>query len=508
MKKRIISLLLAGVMILSLAACGNEKEEQKESSSAPKQSASQTSSEVSEEEPEEIVTLKCYYLGNPTSTEAMAPVLEKINELTREEIGAELDITFIDGGSMQERMNVMMGAGEEMDLVWTGYCNKASIAVENGALLPLTDMLADYPGIEANVPDYALNQCYIDGELYAIPCMQSLAVGQCITLNKALVDKYNFDYTKATRIEDFEPFFEAVAKNEKGVVPFFTNDSTAFYKDFNEKYDATGMPAGYCVEIATGDIVIGAETPEYRYYLDLVHEYYEKGYIMENIISYDRANRTADYGSGKIASWMESYKPGLDAENLTTFGFETVSVNLKTPTLSNPQNGTCVSISATSKYPEKTMALIEMLNTNADLMNLLVYGVEGMHYNLNADGRVVRVEAPTYDQYGFNWVFGNQFLTTLLDVQPEGLWEDTKRINDAGGVSYMGGFSIPSEVKESYKTETTMYSAINNEYKYIFTNGVKDPDEYFDEWQKRCNELRPAVLEKIEPLVKEYIANK
>ena len=67
-----------------------------------------------------------------------------------------------------------------------------------------------------------------------------------------------------------------------------------------------------------------------------------------------------------------------------------------------------IGISRTSKNPEKAFKFIELVNTDKDLYNLICFGIEGKHYNLDENGRVV-----FNDQGGYIpkacWKFGNQF---------------------------------------------------------------------------------------------------
>ena len=48
--------------------------------------------------------------------------------------------------------------------------------------------------------------------------------------------------------------------------------------------------------------------------------------------------------------------------------------------------GAMMAISANSAHPVEAMKFLNLLNTDPYVMTLLNYGVEGVHYNLNAEG--------------------------------------------------------------------------------------------------------------------------
>ena len=502
--KKILASLMVGTMMLSLVACGSEKPSVQETSSSQKEASSQETTKSQQEEKEEIVTLKCYMLGNPATESQLSAVVEAMNEITREEIGAELDWTIIDGGSMSEKMNVIMASGEAFDICFTGYCNNYANAVSNGGLYDITELLAECPGILETVPDYALDQCYIDGKLYGIPNMQILASYISMVCRKDLVEKYNFDYESVETLEDFEPFFEQVHANEEGVYATGYDGGALYYMPYRDKYvDVAGVLA--LKKDGSGELVSRLDVPEYVAALEVAAEWYNKGYIRKDALTVE--NVEAERKAGKYASWLRVGKPGTEAEVYNNYGIEVVEVPITKPSLGSPVS-TMLSVGANSENPLKALQLIELLNTNEELHNLAVYGIEGIHYNLNAEGKVELIENSGYNQSGFTWALGNQFITKLMYNQQDDLWEVTQELNDSAELPYNYGFSIPSEIKDEYATESANINAVWGEYEDIMTFGIKYPDEYINELKDRIADSQAVIKEKIQPVVDEFIAGK
>ena len=400
--KKLIAMLLTGAMVFSMSACGSESKTEMSSDVQASSETKQKESSVVVEESEEIVTLKMYLLGNPVAKSDFAPVLEAMNEITREEIGAELDITFIDGGSMSEKMNVIMGSGEVFDICWTGYANNYANAVSNGALYDLTDLINGSEVIKEAVPEDLFEYVFVDDKLYAVPCMQSMSVPRGIHLRKDLVEKYNFDYESCETLADFEPFFAAVAENEPEMVAYNTNDSKNCWS-YKNIYAELDLDYGLVVKKDGSNKIYSIfDIPEYKDDAELIRSFFEKGYLAKDALTYDRANIDADIKAGKTAAWERGVLPGVEAEDFNKFGFETVVKRIEAPTLNSPVS-TMMSVSVTSENPEKAFEMIELLNCNTDLMDLLCYGVEGTHYTKNDAGKIVLKENKV-----------NPFVKTLL----------------------------------------------------------------------------------------------
>ena len=98
MKKRLIALVLILVMAFAFASCGGKR----------------TSNDG-------IPTLTWIVPGDAQSD--LQSVVDAINEITVEKIGARVDIQFIDAGSFAEKMKMNMASGADFDICFTGYCN-------------------------------------------------------------------------------------------------------------------------------------------------------------------------------------------------------------------------------------------------------------------------------------------------------------------------------------------------------------------------------------------------
>ena len=115
--KKVVALILAAMMLVAFAACGEKP--------------------VTSEG--EVPTLIWYVHGD--KQQDIATVMEEVNKITVPAIGAKLDLRFIDQPSYTQKMQMMMAAGTEFDICFTGYVNTYKDAAKRGGLLASTESM-------------------------------------------------------------------------------------------------------------------------------------------------------------------------------------------------------------------------------------------------------------------------------------------------------------------------------------------------------------------------------
>ena len=95
------------------------------------------------------------------------------------------------------------------------------------------------------------------------------------------------------------------------------------------------------------------------------------------------------------------------------------------------------------------MKFINEFYTNADIINLLAWGVEGVHYEVQDEARVDFPEGVTADNtsYGLNmdWFFGNQILSYVWGKgRDTTIYERLDANNKSAEFSVANGFTYDS----------------------------------------------------------------
>ena len=74
------------------------------------------------------------------------------------------------------------------------------------------------------------------------------------------------------------------------------------------------------------------------------------------------------------------------------------------------------------------MEFIELVNTDKELYNILVFGLEGQNYEKVGEDKIESKPESDYSTYA--WALGCNFNAFKLSTQDDNVWEETKRLNE------------------------------------------------------------------------------
>ena len=214
--KKLLSLLLAGSMALSLAACGGDTTTTTSSDSSS-QSSESSSAETddagsSEVDTSERVDLVFYVMGDaPVDEQA---VEDALNEKLLEKVNATVDFQFSTWTDFQTKYSLELTSGTA-DLIYiANWLNFGQLA-NSGAFLELNDLLDTYGSdLKALVGEDALNQCSVDGQIYAVPNAWPEYVSAGIKYREDLRAQY--DLPVPDSLENVESYLLGIKENMPG----------------------------------------------------------------------------------------------------------------------------------------------------------------------------------------------------------------------------------------------------------------------------------------------------
>lgn len=466
-----LTLLLSASMLLS--ACGGNKED------------SAGNGGGTAEKPVELIW---YTIGTPQKD--VDKVEEEINKYTAEKIGVTVDMKMIDFGDYNQKMQVMAASGEPMDILFTS--SWAFDYVQNarkGAFMELDELIESHgKGIKDAIDPAFLEGSKVDGHNYAIPANKELPAQEAWRFNKTLLDKYNLDISNVKSMESLEPLLKTIKEKEPNVVPL------AISKDFGPllpfDYIIEKMPmAVYLDDKEELKVVNFLEMPETMDMLKLMNKYYKAGYI-----SPEAATTTSTQDLMTSGNWFTdraATQPFADNLWSQSYGYPVVSTPAGDANIFNwSVMGSMQAISANSKYPEKAMEFLNLLNTDVYLRNLVDSGIEGVHYKKLSENVMENLpESKNYDMPTF--ALGNVMLTYLNPEDPENKWEEFKKFNESGQPAPLLGFNFdPTKVS----TELAAVNNVKEEFWAPLMTGTVNPEEFLP---KANEKLKAAGLDKI-----------
>lgn len=411
-------------------------------------------------------------------------VLEEANKITSKEIGANIDIQFVDMNAYSGKMLMRVATKDKSyDISWTGYGGRYTLMTQKGAYSPLTDLINNSaPELWDAIEKYMWEDSTINGEIYAVPNSQITFYQYAYAIQGDLAEKYGFDKDKIDDPKELEPFLEKIKNSEKGIYPFCGNYRMDMW--MNTKYEKLNDYLYIRTDNDYGRVLNIYEVPEYINGIKTLYEWYQKGYIRA-----DRAivvEETSDLQNNKYAVWDLRWKPNVESQLRQTYGKEYKVVKVGEPYMNNKNStDTMLAINKNSENKEKAIKLISLLNTDKEFYNLICYGIKDKHYILDSDNKVEYINDSGYNLKGTSWQFGNQFNALIIKGESDDVWEETKRLNKEARKSPISGFYFnPNPVAD----KLTKIGAIFSEYYGIGYSG----GDYEAKWNEMKEKLEEA----------------
>ena len=125
----------------------------------------------------------------------------------------------------------------------------------------------------------------------------------------------------------------------------------------------------------------------------------------------------------------------------------------------------------------------------SDIRNLLNYGVEVLHYELNEDGQVTYLS----DGYrGVTYTQGNWFILKTVAGENPDKWEVYRKFNDSAIESPILGF-IPD--LSGFSAECENVGQVCRRYENALMTGTVDPEEFLPKLQGALEQAGIGTLQ-------------
>ena len=527
MRNKLFALLLGGTMVLSLAACGRTGENGSSQVSEEKSSQVQQESkaEESQEEPAddlEPYTVTMWTLGNDSKD--VEAVLDVVNERLQEILpNTTLEVMFISDSEYNDRWTKALAADEKIDIGWSAnWVNNVETDVANGVVLPIEDLLKEYgAGIVEAVGGWTvLDQHHsLDGELYFVPCWQGLVGGRhgmyldadILGLMpegwKDELQQVIFDHQEYT-VEDKEPIYD---KLEEYLEVAKENDMLDYGVGAVDSVRMIGLAwTNYYLNVVETEEGVYEVYTNYNDPVTLaankkVSEWIEKGYVRADLINEAvdyAANDYIMYANQAVSSdWLEKRMLADTREDL-----DGVLLQPSNSLISGFATGAVIPY--TSENPERAMQVLNVLYTNKEIYQLLVYGIEGTHYELNEDGTISRPASGERSYEGVtNWTLGT--CMNILEETPGQLaaYEALKEEEKTATVNPFLEFIFD---KSNVMTEETNIGAVHIEYVFQTNAATLDEiDGLYDEWETKTVQAgMETYMEEFKNQLSEYLQKK
>ena len=574
-KKKILSMLLATVMVAgSLAGCGSSGDTQSTSTDTSTGSKTENTTGTEAASTEAAVEENLdYQYGLDTTFHSDDPVtysfffsdaswypmvdtwktegvFKKIEEVTN----VTLDITSIDSGDYNQKVALMINAGEAAYIIPKTY--DESPYVDGGAIVPISDYTQYMPYFTDFVEKYNMQDdlktiTKSDGKFYRLPGMLEAPVQDyTFMIRKDLFDAAGVDVAAIEKDRTWDDLYDALVKVKAYMVSEgMIKESDYVWSDLwcgSEVTDGSGgnllklMASAYDVQAgwAIGNGMLydstkdewyfGPTSDNFKAYLSEVTKYVQGGILDPETFTQDNQTACNKFYRGETAilsvnrSQYTSWLANLD-ENLGAGNYETYLCLLprgeKTnylPENSRLENGVMISKRALDELGEegfiKMIRFVDWLFYSHEAYNLTKWGVEGETYQVNADGTKslldgyqcgglgIAGDESDIDirlQWGYaggNFYYGGTIAEMTDNFNPD-IMDFVNRITEARDVKPLD----PSYVADEEENEqlnlwkTPLIDNVNT-WTLQFATGVKNVDADWDAYVASCEGLNSITM--------------
>ncbi len=414
MKKRIVSLLLVGIMTASmLVGCG----EQKTTDASKQENSIQENNQGTEVGTTESLTTdgdKIDVLNQSETMKLSVVCLQgytqpdsQIEKWLEERYNLEIDVIALPGWSdAKAKVSLLMGdETQRPDMIWwwdmdADYTQwvDAGILVDVAPYMEKYTVMKDYyNSIDPGVLFFASGD---EGAMYRIPGDVAEAACETLWIRQDWLDNLNLEVPKT--LEELDKVLYAFTFDDpdgNGVQDTYGLGGDGYdFRSFWPWVQGSGEGRGRkdFQRDTDGSYFYGPATEDAKIWVDRVSKLYADGVITPNIVTdTDRDEEMANGGFGVTYSWVNWNNPSsavMQSFYSTNPDAKWVAIDMVTGDNNNPQDDPAsvgawcyFGITNTCADPERAYAIWDDMATPENYIHRR-FGVEGEHYIANADG--------------------------------------------------------------------------------------------------------------------------
>jgi len=528
--KKLLALVLAVLMVLSMVACNNTPVETNPTAT---QGGSATQPKETEPAAKDPVTITYWYPGFGEMEDSQK-VEDKLNEILKTIPGYEhitIDLQCQPLANYATSFTLAQANKEQIDLV-ASYSLNMSNLWNNGDIVPLDDLLEKYPNVVSEIPDWMVDMGLMYGEQAYIPSQQ-----QATTM-------YFWKFFKS----QMDPYLEAYRITLDDVKAIITDGNPKAICDFLEEYvlfqrSYSGVDTIFArktltpklwtemefVYIDNGNLVLreGGDKVEwtgmmaaYQYVLGRMAEWYDEGILCE-----DPTAKVSGSKPGQEYSycWAENYNVATEEMMSEIYPdpecyFIAARSDYYIPSV-YAAGGTF--IYADCAHPEEAMMIMELLHSSVhgvEFYNTLAWGLEGEHWEWE-DKEAKRIKTLEFDAgqgtstctyAAYPWALGNSFNAYQNQATRPGQVEYKIQVHNDPTTTPSPAMGITWDltgIEDIY----LQCKAISEEYDVIsfYTLGAEGWKARYDEYITKMKVAGiDVLLAELTDQLEEYLANK
>ena len=398
-----------------------------------------------------------------------------LNEVLGPRYGINIELLVMDAAAYQQNTGLMLASGEQIDVMsslFAGYVNMQN----QGYLLDLEEdnLLQEHGAgiVEALGGWDIVNGARIGGVLYGLPTNVDHAAGRgAFAVGTQYLEAINYPLPNPNNqiiritIDEFDNILSQIHEafpDLETIRPLMPGNIGHYFPIDNLGPD----PFGVLIDPANDLTVTNFfASQEWRRFTDMTRSWNERGFISGDAET-DDTPVTALVSSGRLMAYFTGGKPGIVAQEtglcaqpMTIFqtgpDFMAANAVARFPWV----------MPYTTANPEKAMTLMRAIYTDPEISNILIWGVEGTHYEVQPTGHIgfaAGVDAGTSGWFNnVAWAMPNQFIAHVWEGNDLDLAQQTINFNGNAMQSKAFGFIFNSTpVQNEIAAVTNVYTEL------------------------------------------------
>lgn len=315
---------------------------------------------------------------------------------------AKITFNWVPDASKEERITTALASQVLGEIVTLTQINNSSVrnALKSEMFWDVEEYLSEFPNLK-NISEDRIASAKVGGKLYGVPFQKALTRSGFV-MRQDWLD--NLGLKVPTNLDELMEVARAFTEDDpdgNGV-----NDTVAFgdrsdlrYGSFKLLSSYHGTPNGWAVD-DKGKFTPEFETKEYKETLNYSRTLFEKGYLFQDFAVTAKAEQQQQFAQGKTGIYtgmiditnLRNASQGLQ-EGLALVPVNKISKDAKSSdvTIWSEGNGVNGLLAFPKSYVKTEGELRRLLKFVDDLMTednymLLTLGIEGVHYEMGADG--------------------------------------------------------------------------------------------------------------------------
>lgn len=427
----------------------------------------------------------------PLEISMILPLFEEVPDMNnnfwtefQEKTNTKLNIEWVPSGDFETKFDLVLSSGSLPDVIWAPEVNAPNLikAINNGAFWEVGQFLgdfSDYPNLRDNSSSIGWKVVNMDGKIYGIPRNRP-SIDQGLKIRKDWLDKLGLPIP--TTLDEYADALEAMVKEDPDGNG---KDDTIGYV---HSYGGTGIHNAFAAGFGAFDPVYDDEGgmihfnlhPGFVRTVEYFRDLYERGALPKEFATISQTQTQELFESGRAASYIRNIWRAWSFEQSIKKvqpEAEVILADLEGPEGPAVQleAGVYGALMLSKQMPEEKVKRIldyfEMTNTE-EFFNLIFYGIEGVHHELDANGYRV-----------MNEVGATEIGTSVQQPLPlyyNDWWKSVDK-------------NAPEEYNEQVLKDTAHYAEIGKVNPFTYLNS----DTWVDIWPRYQNEWESRVVETI-----------